>query len=65
MKIQITDSEYSATIESAEDDVHITQATEMVRAALVGIGFHPDSVAAHLPNEEELDDIIGDILNSF
>ena len=49
MKIQITDSEYSATIESAEDDVHITQATEMVRAALVGIGFHPDSVAAHLP----------------
>tara|TARA_R110000796_G_scaffold157029_1_gene273773 strand:+ start:708 stop:905 length:198 start_codon:yes stop_codon:yes gene_type:complete len=65
MKIQITDSEYSATIESAEDGVNITQAVEMVRAALVGSGYHPDSVAAHLPSEEELDQIIADILNSF
>lgn len=65
MKIQITDPSYEVSIESAEGDVGITQAVEMVRAALVGIGFHPDSVAAHLPNEEELDDIIGDILNSF
>jgi len=65
MKIQITDPEYEVSIESAEGDVGITQAVEMVRAALVGIGFHPDSVAAHIPNEEELDDIIGDILNSF
>lgn len=65
MKIQITDPDYEVSIESAEGDVGITQAVEMVRAALVGIGFHPDSVAAHLPNEEELDDIIGDILNSF
>ena len=65
MKIQITDPSYEVSIESAEGDVGITQAVEMVRAALVGIGFHPDSVAAHLPNEEELDDIIGDILNSL
>ena len=65
MKIQITDPDYEVSIESAEGEVGITQAVEMVRAALVGIGFHPDSVAAHLPNEEELDDIIGDILNSF
>ena len=56
MKIQITDSEYSATIESTEDDVHITQAVEMVRAALIGVGYDPGSVA---------DYIIGDILNSF
>ena len=65
MKIQITDPDYEVSIESAEGEVGITQAVEMVRAALVGIGFHPDSVAAHLPNEEELDEIIADILNSL
>lgn len=65
MKIQITDPDYEVSIESTEGDVNITQAVEMVRAALVGVGFHPDSVAAHIPSEEELDDIIADILNSL
>lgn len=65
MKIQITDNEYSATIETAEDGVCVTQAVEMVRGALVGVGYHPDSVSAHLPTEAELDDMISDILNSI
>lgn len=65
MKIQITDNDYSATIESSDEGVCITQAVEMVRAALTGVGYHPDSVAAHLPSEEELDDIIAVILNSL
>ena len=65
MKIQITDPDYEVSIESTEGDVSITKAVEMVRAALVGVGFHPDSVAAHVPTDEELDDIISDILNSL
>ena len=65
MKIQITDNEHSATIETAEDGVCITQAVEMVRGALVGVGYHPDSVSAHLPTDSELDDMISDILNSI
>lgn len=66
MKIQITDNDYSVTIESVESDgICITQAVEMFRGALVGIGYHPDSVSAHVPTDEELDEMIADILNSI
>jgi len=65
MKINIQDEDYSVTIESAEDAVTITRAVEMFRGALVGIGYHPDSVSAHVPTEEELDEMIADILNSI
>lgn len=65
MKITITDPDYEVSIESTKGDVSITQAVEMVRAALVGLGFHPDSVSAHLPTDSELDDMISDILNSI
>ena len=65
MKIQITDNDYSVTIESVEDGICITQAVEMFRGALVGLGYHPDSVSAHVPTDEELDQMISDILNSI
>jgi anthranilate/para-aminobenzoate synthase component II len=65
MIINIQDEDYSVTIESAEDAVTITQAVEMFRGALVGIGYHPDSVSAHVPTDEELDEMISDILNSI
>lgn len=45
-----TDS-YDVIIERASDDLNIVEVAEMLRAALVGFGFHPDTVEQLLPRD--------------
>ena len=61
MKITIQDNEYTATIESTNDDaVCINQAVEMMRGVLISVGFTAEQVAEAMPDEFQLGEIIAE-----
>jgi hypothetical protein len=60
MRIQAENSHTIVTIVDKSEDAGIVSAVDMCKRLLMGLGFQPDSVAAQLPDEEELDSIIFD-----
>ena len=55
MKLTLEDDYLSVNIENKSDGITVSEAIEMFRAALVGIGYHVDSIAAVMPSEEDVE----------
>ena len=55
MKLTLEDDYLSVNIENKSDGITVSEAIGMFRAALVGIGYNEDSIAAALPTEEDVE----------
>jgi len=55
MKLTLEDDYLSVNIENKSDGITVSEAIEMFRAALVGIGYHEDSISAAMPSEEDVE----------
>jgi hypothetical protein len=61
----IAEDDYSiVTIVDKSDGVSCSDAIGLCRRLLMGLGFHPDTLAALMPDEAELDDIIASAIKS-
>ena len=55
MKLTLEDDYLSVNIENKSDGITVSEAVEMFRAALVGIGYQEDSISAVMPSEEDVE----------
>lgn len=63
MKITAEDEWKIVTIEIKNPSGHISEHVTLARGIAFAMEFHPDSVRAHLPTEEELDELITDMID--
>ena len=61
----IAEDDYSiVTIVDKSDGVTCDEAVGLCRRLLMALDYHPDTIAALMPDEAELDDIISSIIKS-
>ena len=64
MKLVAEDEYKIVTIESKATGLNISELVLMFRGLAMALEYHPDSVRAQIPDENELDDIISDAINA-
>lgn len=64
MKLQLTEHDTTVTIETDSDDHNVREMAQMCRQLLLAQGYPPSCVSEHMPNEDDLDEIIADAINN-
>jgi len=63
-KLTLEDDYSIVTIEDKTGKVGVSDAVRQCRMVLIASGYHPDNISALMPDENELDEIISDAINS-